>query len=288
MYRSDREPTALHGDPPFDAVAAEYDTHFTNNRLGRWLRQAVYSYLAEVLGPGDRVLELGCGTGEDAIWLARRGAEIVATDASVAMLEIASGKARAAGVDAQISFAEFDLLSLGQTAPGGDSASSLIPNPRHPHTQYDAVLANFGVLNCLAERNVLAEMLAQSVRPGGHIVLVLMSPCCPWEIGWHLAHGQLRSAFRRFRAGSEAHVGQGRTVRVWYPSPRRLRQEFGHSFHHVQTVGIGALLPPSYLAHLVDRWPRLFEEIAAWDQRLGRRWPWRWLNDHYLTVFVRR
>ena len=257
----------------FDTVAEGYDETFTHTRLGRWLRGAVWAELAPLVRPGDTVLELGCGTGEDAVWLARRGARVVATDAAPAMLEVARQKAVVAGVTGRVAFAQFDA-SRGE--------GTFLPRWEE---KFDLVFANFGVLNCLPERRPLAEALALWVRPGGKAVFVVMGPLCPWEIAWHLAHGQMRAAFRRWRGGVEAHVGKGATVRVWYPTPWRLRREFRPHFRHLKSAGIGVLLPPSYLGHLVDRWPRAFERLTEWEKALGAAGAW--LGDHYLIAFER-
>jgi SAM-dependent methyltransferase len=277
---------ALEGEQPFDAVAKEYDAHFTQRRLGRWLRQATHRHLSD-LADAHRVLELGCGTGEDALWLARSGAHVVATDASVEMLAVASRKV-AGEVDGagsplrdRITFTQFNLSEIGRANFEGLGSSTPIPN-----SHFDAVLANFGVLNCLPDRRPLASLLARWVRPGGRVALVVMSPICPWEIAWYMAHGQIRTAFRRFR-GVEARLGQGR-VRVWYPSPRRLAAEFAPAFRPIRAAGVGVLLPPSYLSHLVERWPRFFSRLASWEQHLAEHFPWTWLADHYLMVFERR
>lgn len=120
------------------------------------------------------------------------------------------------------------------------------------------------------------------------MVLVVMGPLCPWEMVWHLVHGDVRTAFRRFRSGVAAQVSERETVRVWYPSARRLRAEFEPYFRHIGTAGIGALLPPSHLGHLVERWPRMFGALARWERRLGSVFPWTWLNDHYLITLERR
>ncbi|HEY1015278.1 MAG TPA: methyltransferase domain-containing protein, partial [Herpetosiphonaceae bacterium] len=82
----------------FDTVAERYDGDFTSRRLGGWLRAAVWRRLGAAFRPGDRALELGCGTGEDALWLARRGVAVTATDVSPGMLRVAAAKARAAGL----------------------------------------------------------------------------------------------------------------------------------------------------------------------------------------------
>lgn len=269
---------------PFDTAAPAYDATFTHTRLGRWLREAVRERLAAAFQPGDLVLELGCGTGEDAIWLAQRGVQAVATDAAPAMLEVARWKAEAAGVMGRVRFEALDLGSLPDQWEG-----SPVENPHSEirNSRFDGAFSNFGALNCLPDRRPVAEALARWVRPGGRVVLVVMGPFCPWEVAWHLGHGEACTAFRRLRPGVEAHVGHGATARVWYPSPRRLRAEFAPHFRHLETVGIGALLPPSYLNHLAERWPRFFEALALLDRRLGHVFPWTWLNDHYLTVFER-
>lgn len=265
---------------PFDAAAAVYDAEFTATLLARWLRESVQSYLAEAFRPGDHVLELGCGTGEDALWLARRGVRVTATDASLAMLAIAQRKATAAGLTHLIDFAAIDLTCLPSAIPNSQFAV--------PHSPFSGAFSNFGPLNCLSDRRGVAAALAGWVRSGGKVALVLMAPVCPWEIGWYLLHGQVRLALRRFRTGGEAHVGDGRTIRVWYPTPKTLAAEFAPYFAVRQLVGIGSLLPPSYLSGLVDRWPGLFEHFARADRRMGTMWPWTWLNDHYLMVLERR
>ncbi len=265
---------------PFAAAAATYDAAFTQTQLARWLRAAVQAQLAAVFHPGDHVLELGCGTGEDALWLAGRGVRVTATDVSQAMLAVAQRKAAAANLTHLIDFAAIDLaapaLSIGncQLAIG--------------NWQLSAAFSNFGPLNCLPDRRPLAEALAHWLRPGSQVVLVVMGPACPWEIGWHLLHGQPHAAVRRFKGGGEAHVGGGATVRVWYPSPRTLAAEFAPEFAVRDLLGIGSLLPPSYLSHLVERWPGAFGALARAERRMAHRWPWTWLNDHYLLTLERR
>ncbi len=74
---------------PFDAVAHRYDSDFSDTPLGRFKRGIVHRYLKSVVGNRTRVLELNCGTGIDALWLASRGCRVTATDASEGMLDVA-------------------------------------------------------------------------------------------------------------------------------------------------------------------------------------------------------
>jgi hypothetical protein len=66
-----------------------------------------------------------------------------------------------------------------------------------------------------------------------------------------------------------------------------LKADFAPHFRPLETVGIGALLPPPYLSHLVERRPQVFERVRTLERRWRGRFPWTWLNDHYLVVMER-
>ena len=89
---------------PFDAMAAEYDTSFTHSLIGVRMRHAVWRRLDARFQPNDHILELNCGTGEDAIHLAQRGLHILATDVSSTMLEVARAKAAQSNLTDRIEF----------------------------------------------------------------------------------------------------------------------------------------------------------------------------------------
>ena len=264
-------------DPAFDAVASRYDADFTDHRLGRLLRDQVQRSLEESFESGSHVLDLGCGTGEDAVWLAQRNVRVTAVDASAAMLAVAGAKAERAGTGDRITWCHLDLSAPGIELDGCCNTS-----------RYDGAYSNFGALNCVPELNVLAETLAGQVRSGGRLLLVVMGPYCPWEVVGYLARGRVKDAFRRLRRQAEARIGDGEAIRVWYPSPRRVRRDFEPWFRPLKTAGVGVLLPPTDFRNLVDRWPRFFAAMAAFDRRFARTFPATWLNDHHLTIFERR
>ncbi len=116
-------------------------------------------------------------------------------------------------------------------------------------------------------------------------MLVPMGPFCPWEIGWYLAHGQPRQAFRRFsQNGAPAKIGAA-VIPIWYPSAGRLRADFAPWFTHQETHSLELWLPPSYLDHFVNRWPGLFRRLNRFEKataRLTGGW-----GDHYVIVFKR-
>ena len=124
----------------FDTLAGSYDTAFTDTALGRLLRQDAWHWLDGSFRAGDRVLDLGCGTGEDAIHLAARGVTVVATDVSEEMLDVASAKAQAAGSRDLVKFARVDL----EADDLGARLAALGP--------FDGAYSDFGAVNALSDR----------------------------------------------------------------------------------------------------------------------------------------
>ena len=107
------------------------------------------------LAPGT-ALDVGCGEGADAIWLAAQGWQVVGIDVSPVGLERAARHAEQAGTEIaeRVSWQQADMLSWA-------------PPPR----QFDLVSAHFIHLPS-AERESLHRRLAAAVRPGGTLLIV--------------------------------------------------------------------------------------------------------------------
>ena len=140
----------------FAAIARRYDLLNDLQSFGlhrRWKRRVVE--LAAVK-PGDRALDLCCGTGDLALALAQRGAEVVGLDFSGAMLEIAE-KRRQKNPQSQIPNPKFVQ---------GDAQQ--IP---FPDAMFDAVTVGYGLRNLASWETGLAEM-RRVAKPGGRLVVL--------------------------------------------------------------------------------------------------------------------
>ena len=132
----------------FDRIAGVYDLMNSVMTAGlhhRWRSRA--ADLANV-SPGDRVLDVATGTGDLAVELARRGCEVVGSDFSERMLELAREKAP------DISFEHGNALDL----PYADD-------------EFDAATVGFGARNFSDLPQGLREM-TRVVRPGGRVVIL--------------------------------------------------------------------------------------------------------------------
>ena len=258
---------------PFDAVAVRYDETFTTSKIGQIQRRAVWSELAKAFGPGERILEIGCGTGVDACFLAGRGVRVLACDSSSEMIAVAARRIQESGhqklVEPRLLRAE-DIATL--------PASEL----------FDGAFSNFGALNCVADLRPLACDLARRLRPGSLALLCWMGSSCLWEMIWYLAQGDPGKAFRRWnRNGTTARIAEGVFVQVYYPAVKLLARTFAPEFRLISFKGIGVAVPPSYLEPWVRRHPRWLQLFERADSCLGRGPGIRAHADHVLLHFER-
>jgi SAM-dependent methyltransferase len=258
----------MHGSSPFDTMASDYDRSFTASSIGRRMRAAVWRRLDAVFRPGERVLELNCGTGEDAAHLGGRGVHVLATDTSPGMLAVARAKVERAGLAGQVEIAQMQIEDLAKQRLAGT---------------FDGVLSNFGGLNCVDDLTDLPRALAAVTRPGARVFVCVMGPAVPWEWGWYLVHGRPRTAMRRLRR--DGATWRGLTIR--YRSIRDVRQAFAPHFVQRRVSALGALVPPTFAEPWAVRHPRLLAALDSLERRAETAWPLPWLADHFLIELER-
>jgi ubiquinone/menaquinone biosynthesis C-methylase UbiE len=252
----------------FDSVAEQYDDQFTRSVVGRAQRDAVWRKATATFSAGQHILELNCGTGEDALFLARHGISVTALDASRQMVLQAR---RRRELEAPCSPIRFELLPTEDLAKLNNAPL------------FDGVFSNFSGLNCVPDLAVVAEELAHRVKPGAPLLLCLSTRFCLWEIFWYLLHGNLRKAFRRCGGHATARFNDY-TINVRYPTFRRLRALF-EPFALRSCTGIGIMVPPSYLEPWARKHPKLIRLLSRIDGLLCNLPVFRVIGDHMLLHF---
>ena len=98
----------------FDIAAVSYDNDFTQSHTGRLQREQVWKYLDQRLKTKKNlhILELNCGTGEDALHLAQSGHVVTATDISDEMLAQAKNKISEHGLACKVCLKRADIKAL--------------------------------------------------------------------------------------------------------------------------------------------------------------------------------
>jgi ubiquinone/menaquinone biosynthesis C-methylase UbiE len=264
-------PTTPPAGMAFESIAEQYDALFTRSLIGRAQRDAVWNVLRQTFRHGERVLEVNCGTGEDAVFMAQRGISVVACDASPGMISVAARRLAVEAPQAQVRLQVLPTEGIGVL----QEAES-----------FDGVFSNFSGLNCLKDLAAFAREIAVLVKPGGKLLLCLSGRVCLWETLWYLGVGDTKRAFRRWTGRAVASLGNV-AVEVWYPTTRDITQRFHPWFALRSRRGIGVTVPPSYLEHLAQRHPELLKKLQTVDQVIAG-WPvCRVSGDHVLLTLER-
>lgn len=238
----------------FDVLAERYDEVWTESLAGLAQRRLVWREIDCCFLPGQRILDLGCGTGADAAHLVSRGVTVDAVDASPAMIRLARARG---GFQAEVQRAE-------ELRAGGC---------------YDGVLSNFGALNCVEDLTAVAANLVKLIRPGGTLAVCTLGRFCFWESLHYAMRGEFRKAVRRWRGAALASIG----IRVRYPTVSELARAFAPGFELRRWIGVGLAVPPSYV-----RLPAAIVEFAESVDRVLARVPvLRSTADHRLLIFQR-
>ncbi|MGD2146015.1 MAG: class I SAM-dependent methyltransferase [Anaerolineae bacterium] len=260
----------------FDVVAPHYDSVYGvgGNTMMNWMRGQSLKLLEATFPPGSRLLEIGCGTGEEAVALAEACRHVLATDISPNMAALTARRSRDAGLTNRVT-----ALCL----PAGDLAAL------RPRERFDGAYASFGALNCEPRLERLGIALRRLLKPGGAFVCTVMARWCPFEIAWFSLHGQPAIAFRRLRRGWQTAPvagleGSEVTVATRYLSLADVRRAFSDGFHIDVAMALPLLLPPPYLDDLYRTRRCLFDRLEAWECRLRTRWPFRRWGDHIALV----
>lgn len=133
---------------------------------------------AEVVGefaPG-RALDLGCGEGGDAVWLAEHGWTVTAVDISATAVERGRGAAVERGVADRIEWVAADLGSWRTDA------------------RFDLVTASFLQSPVSLPRGQILRAAAELVAPGGHLLIVAHAAPPPWASQLHGHHREFLTA----------------------------------------------------------------------------------------------
>ncbi|NPV26547.1 MAG: methyltransferase domain-containing protein [Firmicutes bacterium] len=146
----------------FDSIAQRYDSWY-RTELGSLVHQLEKEVVYDLLvpKPGERVLDLGCGTGNYTIELAQMGLEVTGLDISSKMLAIAKEKAACLGLP--INFIEGDITGIDL-----------------PSAQFDKVVS-VTALEFFPEPATALAKVYNLLKPGGKMVIGVIGARSFWS-----------------------------------------------------------------------------------------------------------
>lgn len=249
----------------FDQAAISYDATFSSTAVGKAQREQVWQQLDKMeISVDSLILEVNCGTGEDANFFKSKGYSIVATDLSAEMVRMAKSK-----------------------FPAIDFRVCPINSVHTLNLQANLIFSNFGGMNCISSDQLQQFLEAcHATFPKSHrLILVVMGKKCIWDNLFLLLKGSWNQLGRRNSTDSRAVNVDGNLVNTWYYSPKEIIH-LADSYYSLEALHpIGLHVPPSYLAPFFEKRPRLLKILKWMDKYFAFSWQAN-LADHFMISLV--
>jgi SAM-dependent methyltransferase len=249
----------------YDAIAAHYDQQMDATPATRWVRGAFRQLVTETVASGSLLLDFGCGTGVDSVWLAARGYRVIAHDSS-------------AGMIAQLRLKGHDAVASGKVLPSHGSLFELRAElARHP--PLDAVISNFAVLNLIEKPALVFAELAPHVRSAGHLIVSVQNP-----IFWKdLKTRVVWLAWLRSLGRDAIHI-RGRDTELYRHWVSALRRMARPQFTLIRRAGVSALIRRERGQR---DWNRPRSTAERFETRTWRNFPMTHIGQFLFLVFRR-
>ena len=256
----------------FDSAAEEYDFTINRNFINTWIRRRSLQVLRQLVRPDDLLIEVGCGTGAEALEVSDWVSEIIATDVSVRMTELVRAKAKARGKENKVIPLTLRAAEVSKVVEVLDGRRSRV-----------AYSFN-GALNCEPDLDAFVSQLHSLLDPGGYFVCSVRNTTCASEMLSHALVLQFAKGTPRRHQPTMVSVG-GMDIPSTYYSPFEFASRFRPLFTPVDVIALPALMPPAYLSdhYLKLRGiPWLLERLEPLISGIP---PFNRLGDQTLFVF---
>ncbi len=264
----------------FDAISSTYDAFEGENAINKRLRRRMQEALFQSFKAGSRVLEIGCGTGIDALVLAGSEVEVLATDISQRMVDLVEKKVADAGIR-NLRCRRLAAHELGNLIDEFGEAS------------FDGAFSHGGVLNLEPRLQETARHLGRLLRSRGRFICSVVNQTSLFELLFYPLVLRPRKAFRRL--GHDVPVPITRqpaqrnyAVPARFYSPRAFIRYFDGEFVLRHLTGLQILLPPWNLADEYDRLAPVARIAESVEDRIADKPPVNAWGNLFLAEMERR
>jgi ubiquinone/menaquinone biosynthesis C-methylase UbiE len=258
----------------FDSASEEYDHTISHNYINTWIRKRSIHELHKVTRPSDILLEIGCGTGSEAIQISKHVKGIVATDISEKMLDLLNKKVKAKRLDRKIIAAR--------------AGAAEISNVRDllPYGKVRVAYSFNGALNCEQDIDRVPDELSSVLEKDGYFLCSIRNTLCLPEVLSHSLVLQFDKMSTRKDQPTMVSVG-GIDIPSCYYSPTRFAELFRPFFRVKKMIGLPAFLPPAYLSNYYLQAGKPGRILEKLELVLGDRFPFNRIGDQTLFIFQR-
>ena len=165
----------------FSSIYEEYETLSKENNCDIYRRNTIRKHVESFLNLEDTILEINAGSGIDAVYFAKNGYSVLATDIADNSETYINNKIKAEGlINLEFQKSSFtNLKSIG-------------------NKKFNHIFSNYGGLNCTASLEEIFSQFSHLLHPKGFVSLVIMPKYYPWEMATFLKGN--KNAFRRWKS----------------------------------------------------------------------------------------
>ncbi|MDA4135177.1 MAG: class I SAM-dependent methyltransferase, partial [Thaumarchaeota archaeon] len=259
----------------FDSASEEYDFSISANFINVWTRERSIREVVEHSLRDDVLLEIGCGTGTEAIRISKHVGGVVATDLSAKMVALLRRKIDARKLGKKVRVLQLKAIDVGQ-------AKEFLPDGK---TRVAYSLN--GVLNCEPELQRFPKEVWDLLQPGGFFICSIRNRLCLEESLVQAARFRFHSLAPRKRQPKMVSVG-GMDIPAYYYYPWEFERIFRPYFDVRKSVALPAIVPPPYLNDLYVKLRSRLMLLEHADTALASVFPFNMFGDQTLFVFQRK
>lgn len=250
-----------------DNIASGYDEVVNASISAQYIRDYFRTRILSSIKPGQNLIEIGCGTGTDAVFLAKEGIHITATDISPNMLKITAEKAENEKLTELI---KTELLDA-------DRLDVLQGNI------FDGIISNLNAVNYVKDIGRFSLNTSNLLKPGAKVFFVMLNKVCLWEILYNLLKLKPVTAFEKFSSREKYYKTE---MKLYFP--RKIKKIFFEYYTVNKITGFGFLNPPDGLAAYQEKHKNFYKKIQGLEKFLCSKYPLYNLCDHYLIEMTRK
>lgn len=243
-----------------------YAPIYDNNRKPEeYLRITNLKILKRYFQPGQNLIEIGCGTGEEAKEMIKHGCKLVLTDLSIEMLKVAKTK-----LDSNAK-----LLNL----PAEYIDSFKI--------QFDGAYSSFGVLNCISDVPSFFKKLHKILKPGSFFIASFINR---WYWGDFIFFTLGITNYLKKRLKGWGYItldGKEYDVSARFYSLNDIKKFSKNYFTIKKVYALPFLLPPAYLKPQERLPEKLFKFLQKIENSINHYFPFNYFGERTVVVFQR-
>ena len=258
----------------FDSASEEYDFTIGANFINVWIRERSIKEVLERARRDDVLLEIGCGTGTEAIRISKHVRGVVATDISSSMIALLRRKLEARKLRTKIQAVQVRAIEIARAKdylPGGKVRIAYSFN---------------GALNCELQLPRFPRELWNILQPGGLFICSIRNKFCLEESLVQGALLRFHSLTPRKWQPKMVSVG-GMDIPAYYYYPWEFAGLFKPFFHVKKMSALPAIVPPPYLNDLYVKLRSRLKFLERADVALASGFPLNRFGDQTLFVFQR-